>query len=270
MHRLVPIVVLASALAIPVRAQGGQVPDRASAEPLFISALAALYSGDPARAVTRLNDVLAIYPEDPVVLDAMAEAYHAQGLTAEALYHAELATTLAPDDASIQRRYADALEASGDASRAQEVRERAQRLDPQERQATAPSRPRNPSPARPADASDTELPGEEAYRAGRYAEAAETLLAVIDANPRQMRAWALALDALARTSDSRAGDTADLALLLFPTVPSILVPASEALSAAGRTSDAREAATSALRALDANDDDPALRQRAESVLSSLR
>ena len=269
MPRLLILCVLTSALAIPLHAQGSEAPDRASAEPLFISALAALYSGDPARAVTRLNDVLMIYPEDPVVLDAMAEAYLAHGLTPEALYHAELAASLAPDDASIQRRYADALDASGDATRAQQARELAERLDPSvSPPVTTVPDPR--PPARPAATTETDLPGEAAYRAGRYAEAADALLGVVDEDPRQMAAWEMALDALARTSDPRAGDTADLALLLFPTVPSILVPAAEALQSAGRVNPAIDAANSALRALDAGNGDPALRQRADAVLSSLR
>ncbi|GAB5534247.1 MAG: hypothetical protein Rubg2KO_04960 [Rubricoccaceae bacterium] len=269
MSRLLSLVLLASALAMPLRAQGSEAPDRASAEPLFISALAALYSGDPARAVTRLSDVLTIYPEDPVVLDAMAEAYLAQDLMPEALYHAELAASLAPDDAAIQRRYADVLDASGNAVRAQQARDTAQRLDPQTPQPrTTPPPP--PPPARQPEAAESDLPGEAAYRAGRYAEAADALLSVVDENPRQMTAWALALDALARTSDSRAGDTAELALLLYPTVPSILVPAAEALQSAGRSSAAIDAASSALRGLDSGDDDPALRQRADAVLSSLQ
>lgn len=109
-----------------------------------------------------------------------------------------------------------------------------------------------------------------AYRAGRYSEAAEALLTVVDEDPRQMTAWTLVLDALARTSDPRTSDTADLALLLYPTVPSILIPAAEAYRAAGRSDDARTAAESALRALDAGPDDAALRQRADALLSSLR
>ena len=270
MLRLLSLFVIASALAMPVRAQGALVAgDRASAEPLFIAALADLYIGDPARAAIRLGDVLTIYPDDPVVLDALAEAYHAQGLTAEALYHAELAAILAPDDASIHRRLADVLDASGDAIRAQQARETAQRLDPEAPQ-LAVTTPRPVTPVRQDVADEPEMPGEAAYRAGRYADAADALLIVVDENPRQMTAWALVLDALARTEDPRAGDTADLALLLFPTVPSILVPAAEALHAIGRSEDAIDAASSALRALDSGTDNPALRQRADALLSSLR
>lgn len=271
MLRRPPLLLLALVLAMPVRAQGGAgAIDKASAEPLFIAALADLYAGDPARAATRLGDVLTAYPDDPVVLDALAEAYHAQGLTPEALYHAELAATAAPDDAAIQLRLAEIYDASGDAARAQQARETAQRLDPTAAQPAPPS-PRSASPARqdPAD-NDTEVPGVAAYRAGRFAEAADALLAVVDDNPRQLEAWPMLLDALARTADSRAGDTADLALLLFPTLPTILVPAAEALHAIGRTEDAQEAVRSALRALDSGTDDPALRQRADALLSSFR
>lgn len=268
MPRLLFLLSLAIALGAPTRAQ--DAPQRlspAEAEPLFIAALADLYMGDPARAATRLSDVLTAHPDDPVVLDALAEAYLAQGLSTEALYHVELAATLAPGDARIQFRLADAYEASGDAIRAQQARDAARRLQPD----APPSPAALPPPTRSsAVASEPELPGEAAYRAGRYAEAVDALLIVVDEDPRQMTAWALALDALARTSDARAGDTADLALLLYPSVPSILVPAAEALKSAGRSAAAREAAESALRGLDAGTDDPALRQRADALLSSLR
>ena len=271
MHRLVFALLLASSLTAPTWAQQTATPpDRAAAEPAFIAALAALYDGNAERAVTRLSDVLAMYPDDPVVLDVLAEAYLAQGLTAEALYHAELAASVAPDDATIQRRLADIYDASGDAVRAQQARETAQRLAPDTPRLSPSTSAPQPSPARTEPASDTELPGEAAYRAGRYAEAAEALLGVIDEDPRRIEAWPLALDALTRTSDARAGDTADLALLLFPTLPSILVPAAEALLSVGRTDDARSAAESALRSLDGATDDPALRQRADALLSSLR
>lgn len=274
LRRCLFLLALVSALATPIRAQpGSERVTQAEAQPLFIAALTDLYMGDPARAATRLGDVLVAYPDDPVVLDALAEAYLAQGLTAEALYHAELAASLAPDDASIQHRLADAYEASGDATQAQLARDAARRLAPETDPPSteSPVGPVASPPAAPgARTPDTDLPGMAAYRAGRYAEAAEALLDVVDRDPRQIEAWPLVLDALARTSDSRAGDTADLALLLYPTVPSVLVPAAEVFRAAGRMDDAHDAAHAALRALDAGPDDLSLRQRADALLSSLR
>lgn len=105
------------------------------------------------------------------------------------------------------------------------------------------------------------------------AASADEALAVVAADPRRLDAWAAALDALARTADPRAGDTADEATLLFPTVPSVLAPAADAYLAAGRPSDAARAARSGLTALGAlPSGDPiaaALRARFDRVLGSI-
>ena len=241
-------------------------PTAPSAEPQFIRALSDLYQGDPGRAVTGLSDVLEARPGDPVVLDVLAEAYHADGRLAEALYHAELAAERAPDDAAILHRLADFYAEAGDASQATRARARADRIAPR---AAPPLVPAPPDRSAPPAVAEGDPPGLEAYRAGRYAEAADALLDALDADPRQLDAWPFALDALTRASDARAGDTAELAVLLYPTVPAILVPAAEAFAALGRTQEARDAAEAALRTLGAAGD-AALRARGQSLLSSLR
>ena len=268
------LLLLASSLAPTLRAQEAPAPrpPAPSVEPQLIRALSDLYQGDPARAITSLSTVLEAHPGDPVVLDVLAEAYHADGQLAQALYHAELAAERAPQDAAILHRLADLYAASGDAPRAAQTRERADRIAPRPASiATRPApadAPARPAPLPPAETSG-EIAGLEAYRAGRYADAANALLEALDADPRQLDAWPLALDALTRTSDARAGDTADLAVLLYPTVPAILVPAAEAFAALGRTDEARDAATSALRVL-GESGDAELRARGQSLLSSLR
>ena len=116
-----------------------------------------------------------------------------------------------------------------------------------------------------------EADGSALFAAGQFAEAADALLAEIDDDPRQIDRWALALQALAQTADPRAGATADDALLLFASVPSVLVGAAEAYAAAGRTDDGLAAAQRAADALDLLGDDlpdaPALRARLDAVLS---
>lgn len=153
----------------------------------------------------------------------------------DALAQAQAAAHLAPSETAVQRRLADLR-----------------------RDTAAP-----PS----GDASD----GPSLFTAGRFADAADALLAEIGADPRQVDRWALALQALAQTADARAGATADDALLLFPSVPSVLVGAAEAFVAAGRTEDARDAARRATEALDLLGDDlpdaPALRARLDALPS---
>ena len=83
---------------------------------------------------------------------------------------------------------------------------------------------------------------------------ADDALAVVAGDPRRLDAWAAALAALARAADPRAGETADEATLLFPTVPSVLAPAAEAYLAAARPADAARAARAGLAALDATRD----------------
>ena len=107
------------------------------------------------------------------------------------------------------------------------------------------------APAEPAASASSAADGAGLYAAGRYAEAADALLDALADDPRDLAGWALALEALARTADPRAGATADDALLLFPTVPAVLAPAAEAYAAAGRRADAVATAQRGLDTLDA-------------------
>lgn len=97
----------------------------------------------------------------------------------------------------------------------------------------------------------------------------EDLLNQVDANPRQVDVWAQLLQTLAQASDARAGATADDALLLFGSVPSVLVGAAEAYASAGRTADALDASARALEALsllgEALEDADTLRDRLEAL-----
>lgn len=175
------------------------------------------------------------------------------------------------DTAAARLRLSALYEQSGNRDRALEAARAAARLAPGEpaverRLAELSGAPETPAtPPRPSGTSGADL-----YAAGRYAEAADALLDALADDPRDVAAWALALDALARTADPRAGATADDALLLFPTVPAVLVPAAEAYAAAGRTADARTTAQRGLNALDTLGDDvpdaDALRARLQRTL----
>ena len=183
-------------------------------------------------------------------LSALAEA---AGDLDQALDHARAAARLAPSDPTVRRRLAQL-----------------------ERPATDPAVADAPADASPPP-SDAPAPaasrtgGAALFAAGRYAEAADALLAELDEDPRRVDAWALVLQALARTADPRAGATADDALLLFASVPAVVVGAAEAYQAAGRDADARDTAQRGLDALDwlgdAVPDASALRARLDALLS---
>ncbi len=165
----------------------------------------------------------------------------------QALAQARAAARLAPGEVAVERRLAALASAPASAA-------------PQ----TEPSQTESPSATGPTD-------GASLVAAGRFAQAADVLLAEVDADPRRVESWALALQALARTADARAGATADDALLLFPSVPAVLVGAAEAYAAAGRAGDAARAAARAGDALDVLGarlpDADALRVRLDAVLS---
>jgi predicted Zn-dependent protease len=282
------------AAAPPARAQDAAAMVRARAEGRFIRALTRQYLRDDSAAVRLHTQALALRPGDPAILDALAEVHAALGQTTDALYHATLAAEAAPEQASVHLRLGRLLADAGQSARAIVSLETAARLAPRDLDAAtalatayeqagrsddararlAPFRaagllPPEPSTrAVPATASNDDLPGIEAFLAGRYAEAADALLAVLADDPRRLDAWALALDALARSADPRSGTTADDATLLFPTVLAILAPAAEAYLAAGRPADARAAAQAGLAALDTTDDDPALRARLQRALAA--
>ncbi len=183
-------------------------------------------------------------------LSALAQA---AGDLDQALGHARAAARLAPSDPAVGRRLAE-LErpATGTPVAA----------------APTPAPPPSTDPPAPA-ASGTD--GAALFAAGQYAQAADALLAELDDDPRRVGTWALALQALARTADPRAGATADDALLLFSSVPAVVVGAAEAYAAAGRDGDARDTAQRGLDALDrlgdAVPDAPALRARLDALLS---
>ena len=86
------------------------------------------------------------------------------------------------------------------------------------------------------------LGGRIAFRQRRYPEAAERLVRALDADPRDVEAWALALRALARSADPRAERVADDALLLLASDASVAAGAAEVLLAADRPADALKAA----------------------------
>ncbi|MGB3543008.1 hypothetical protein, partial [Rubrivirga sp.] len=97
----------------------------------------------------------------------------------------------------------------------------------------------------------------------------EDLLDRVDADPRAVDAWVEVLRAMAQAGDARAGETADDALLLFGSVPSVLVGAAEAYVAADRGADALDASARALEAItllgDALQDADALRARLDAL-----
>ena len=227
-------------------------------------------AGRPADAVRALETARDLDASSLDVLVLLADLY-AQTGQAEREREALEALVRMGDTVAARLRLSALYEGAGDRDRALEAARAAARLSPgeaavQRRLAELADEPEAaPAPQPTADAS-----GETLYAAGRYAEAADALLDALADDPRDLDAWALALDALARTADPRAGATADDALLLFPTVPAVLVPAAEAYAAAGRTADAE---TTARRGLDALDtlggdvpDADALRARLQRVL----
>ncbi|MEM1118668.1 MAG: tetratricopeptide repeat protein, partial [Bacteroidota bacterium] len=229
-----------------------QAAEQAPDEPSVHLRLAEAFrqTGDAASAVGALDTARRLDATDPAPLVALADLHAAAGDT-EAERETLEALVRLGDTPAARLRLSVLYERAGDTERALDAARRAVRLAPGEprlrdRVASlrSPDVPAAPGP----DASDVD--GEALHAAGRYAEAADALLDLVEREPRRLDAWALALDALARTGDPRAGATADDALLLFPSVPSVLAPAAEAYLAAGRSADARDAAERGLQALD--------------------
>lgn len=226
-------------------------------------------AGQPAEAVRALEAARQLAPHDLDVLVPLAGAYAETGQTEQERGALEALVRLG-DTVGARLRLAALYEAAGDRTRALEAAQAAARLAPtdptvQRRLAELSGEPAPASAPPPAPTSGADL-----FAAGQYAEAADVLLDALADDPRDLRAWALALDALARSADPRAGATADDALLLFPSVPAVLAPAAEAYAAAGRTSDAKAAAQRGLDTLDALGDDvpgaDALRARLQRTL----
>ena len=263
-------------------------PDRADVWLGLARALRA--AGQPADAVGALDTAGRLAPDDLDVLLAEATLAAEQN---DARREQEALTRLVRvgDTVAARLRLSALAQAAGDRDAALSQAQAAARLAPSEpavrrrlaelERAPTPATPDVPAPAAPltdaatppgtAPASGAGADGAALFAAGRYADAADALLAETDRDPRQVDAWALALQALARTADPRAGTTADDALLLFPSVPAVVASAAEAYAAAGRPADARTAAQRGLDALDrlgdALPDADSIRTRLDALLS---
>jgi predicted Zn-dependent protease len=252
-----------------------RAPERAAAHLRLGEALRA--AGQAGAAVEALETARRLAPTDPAPLVALA-GLHAERGRADAERGALEALVAVGDTPAARLRLSVLYEEAGDLDGARAAARAAARLAPAEpavrRRLDALAGPTAEPPSAAPAASGT--PGAGAadgvalHAAGRYAEAADALLALLDDDPRRLDAWALALDALAQTTDPRAGAVADDALLLFPTVPSVLAPAAEAYLAAGRGADAAAAAQRGIEALAALDPDEAepLRARLERTLDA--
>lgn len=198
-------------------------------------------AGQREAALAAYESARRLSPTDAATLHALAGLHAAAGRSAA---EQEVLESLVRVDesAATWRRLALLHDAAGDPARAAVARRAESRLAP----GGASSGPLSARPTGVSGASTEALPAPEAPAAVWTADEA---LAVVGADPRRLDAWAAALDALARTADPRAGDTADEATLLFPTVPSILAPAADAYLAAGRPGDAARAARAGLAAL---------------------
>ena len=244
-------------------------PDRAEAWLAFATALRG--ARQPAEAASVIDRARTLSPADPDVLALSADLAAERG-DAAAERDALAALVRVGDTVAARLRLSVLAEQQGDADDALAQAQAAVRLapnDPAVRRRADELRGDARSAASPTPGGEADGPA--LFAAGQFAEAADALLAEIDDDPRQIDRWALALQALAQTADPRAGATADDALLLFASVPSVLVGAAEAYAAAGRTDDGLAAAQRAADALDLLGDDlpdaPALRARLDAVLS---
>ena len=254
--------------------------DAAPDEPAGWLGLAAALreAGQPDEAAGALDRALALAPTDLDALTAAADLAAERG-DAEAEREALGALVRVGDTVAARLRLSALAERAGDRDEALAQARAAARLAPSETavarrlvELSDATRPSSPTPTAPTTSASGPADGGAAlFEAGRYAEAADALLAEIDADPRQLELWALALQALAQTADPRAGSTADDALLLFSSAPAVVTAAAEAYAAAGRLDDARDAARQGLGALDLVGDTlpdaAALRARLDAVLS---
>ena len=235
-------------------------------------------AGQAAQAAQALDTAGRLAPDDLDVLLAAA-ALAADQDDARREQDALARLVRIGDTVAARLRLSALAEDAGDRDRALAQARAAARLAPSEpavrRRLAELERPASPEPAAAptaaASATATPADGAALFAAGHYAQAADALLAELDRDPRAPDGWALVLQALARTADPRAGATADDALLLFSSVPSVVVGAAEAYAAAGRADDARRTAQRALGALDrlgdAAPDAGALRARLDVLLS---
>lgn len=248
-----------------------------SAAPLDLLAEAYEALGRPTDALYHAGLAAAAAPDEAGVALRLARLQAASGQAAAALASAERARRLSPADAGalalVARLYAAAGRPADEQAALEDLAARYgdpavwQRLAAVYDRSGAPDQALAarraaglPAPTAPAP---TAPPGPAASPSVLSADEA---LAIVADDPRRLDAWAAALAALAAAQDPRAGDTADEATLLFPTLPSILAPAAEAYLAAGRPADAARTARAGLAALGASD--PPLRARLDRALAA--
>lgn len=242
--------------------------------------------GDATDAVFYAERATDAAPDDLQAHLTLAAAYRGAGRLRDAGHALEDARSLAPDDLDVlvatvelaaeqrdatgERRALLDLVRVGDTVgarlRLSALAQAADDLEDARAQALAAQRlaPSEPAVARRlADLDATSRP------TASSDETIDDLIERVDANPRQVEAWARLLQALAQAGDGRAASTADDALFLFGSVPSVLVGAAEAFASAGRTADALDASGRALEAItllgDALEDADALRARLEAL-----
>ena len=253
-----------------------------SAAPLDLLAEAYEALGRPTDALYHAGLAAAAAPSEAGVALRLARLQAASGQAAAALASAERARRLSPADAGalalVARLYAAAGRPADEQAALEDLAARYgdravwQRLAAVYDRSGAPDQalaarraaglpvPAVPAPTVPAP---TAPPGP---AASPPVLSADEALAIVADDPRRLDAWAAALAALAAAQDPRAGDTADEATLLFPTLPSILAPAAEAYLAAGRPADAARTARAGLAVLGASD--PPLRARLDRALAA--
>lgn len=237
-------------------------------------------AGRDAEAV-RILERLVRVGDTPAARLRLAAYARRSGNLAGAVGHLERASTLAPDESAVAVALADALAEANHPGEAIATLDRFLRRRPGDVDALGArsrlSGDAMPSGARPAEdrlarardafeASDEDpthldeaerliasvladdsnyealaLGGRIAFQQRRYALAADRLLHATEADPRDARAWGLALRALARSGDARAARTASDALLFFAADPDVAAGAAEALLVADRASDALDA-----------------------------
>ena len=218
---------------------------------------------DAARA--SVETAVRLRPTDAGSLAALADLHAAAGRT-DAEREALEALVAVGETPAAWRRLSALYSATGDRERAERALRQALRLAPGDAALRERVAALNGPSASPAASSP------DAAVSSAAVSGADEALAVVADDPRRLDAWAIALTALARTADPRAGETADEATLLFPTVPSILAPAAEAYLAAARPADAARAARAGLAALDAARDTApdalSLRSRLDRALAA--
>ncbi|HEX9951720.1 MAG TPA: hypothetical protein VGB53_08125, partial [Rubricoccaceae bacterium] len=232
-----------------------------SAAPLDLLAEAYEALGRPTDALYHAGLAAAAAPGEAGVAVRLARLQAASGQAAAALATAERARRLSPADAEslalVARLYAAAGRPADERAALEDLAARYGDPAVWQRLAALYDRTGATDQAlaarRTAGLAETAASAPAASPPGYTAPppvlSADAALAIVADDPRRLDAWAAALTALATSGDPRAGDTADEATLLFPTLPAILAPAAEAYLAAGRPADAARAARAGLAAL---------------------